>query len=171
MKRKLSAYEIQQVEEFILELHKEYALKLPLTDYIGESWIAYLEMRKEYKYAITGYWYWENVEKSILEHIDKLKKKRNMQLKIYSRLSLNKTYGTYKEEIGSLFCKNRGDFVNTIALWDYAKRLGPLKYAIIRMMSGGEDDSFIMRTMHLETGRYLEIKKELRDDFIKYKNM
>lgn len=58
--------------------------------------------------------------------------------------------------------------MNGIALWDYAKRLGSLKYEVLRLMYGREDDYNIMRILELDKENYYEIKKELRKDFLFY---
>lgn len=52
MVKKISKYEIHQIEVFALDLKKEYKIKFQREEYMNEVWIAYLEMRHKYKYII-----------------------------------------------------------------------------------------------------------------------
>ena len=90
MKKKLSEYEIRQVEKFILDLKKEYGIKLNWDDYRAEAWIAYLEMKNGYKYTISDSFYWESVEKCLLKHFEQVIKEKNRGFNQYNTSSLNK---------------------------------------------------------------------------------
>ena len=56
----------------------------------------------------------------------------------------------------------------TIALWDYAQRLGGIKYEVLKLMYAKEEDYDIMRILRLDREDYYEIKRELREDFERY---
>ena len=58
MVKKISKYEIHQIEVFALDLKKEYKIKFQREEYMNEVWIAYLEMRHKYKYTISDSFYW-----------------------------------------------------------------------------------------------------------------
>lgn len=53
-------------------------------------------------------------------------------------------------------------------LWDYAERLGSIKYEILNLMNAREEDYDIMRILHLDKEDYYGLKKELREDFLYY---
>lgn len=55
-----------------------------------------------------------------------------------------------------------------IAIRDYAKKLGTVKYAIIRLLSSGGDDDYIMKRLKLEEEQYFKLKEELKEDFFRY---
>lgn len=170
MRRKISEYEIHQVEEFIMDLKEAYAIKLRREDYIGEAWIAYLEMRRKYSYAIPNSFYWDKVETCVLQHLTEVIKKKNAGFNQYNTCSLNKVQKNFKEEMGVRCPSERGDFVNWIALWDYVECLGTIKYAIVRLLFRGEEDGYIIKTLHLDEARYFKLKRELQQDFIAYAN-
>lgn len=100
--------------------------------------------------------------------ISGFKKIRNNRIRIESRLSLNQRFGEEKEEIGAIFPGKTGDFANYVALWDYAERLGSIKYEILNLMNAREEDYDIMRILHLDKEDYYGLKKELREDFLYY---
>ena len=168
MVKKISRYEIHQIEVFELDLKKEYKIKFQREEYMNEVWIAYLEMRRKYKYTISDSFYWKIVETCLLHHFEKLKKERNARFNQYNTKSLNKTYDGFREELGAYCCAGNGDFVNMIAIRDYAKKLGTVKYAIIRLLSSGGDDDYIMKRLKLEEEQYFKLKEELKEDFFRY---
>ena len=90
MVKKISKYEIHQIEVFALDLKKEYKIKFQREEYMNEVWIAYLEMRRKYKYTISDSFYWKIVETCLLHHFEKLKKERNARFNQYNTKSLNK---------------------------------------------------------------------------------
>ena len=170
MVKKISKYEIDQIEAFAVDIKRKYRIKFRLEEYLNEVWVAYLEMRRKYKYSISNSFYWKNVENCIVHHFETLKKKRNAQFNPYNTKSLNKIYEGFREELVAYCPARKSNFINTIALWDYAKGLGPLKYAIVRLLYCREDDDYIMQRLQLGKIRYFELKKELQNDFILYMN-
>ena len=168
MVNKLSFYEQNQVEHFLYELYCLLGGSLDEDMCISEGWIVYLEGREKYQYDIGDAAYWEYVQRNVKERLSELKQIRSRRIRLESRLSLNQTFGETKEELGCWLAGKSGDFVNGIALWDYAKRLGSLKYEVLRLMYGREDDYNIMRILELDKENYYEIKKELRKDFLFY---
>lgn len=81
---------------------------------------------------------------------------------------MNKTYEGFREEFGAYCCTKNGNFVNMIAMRDYAKNLGPVKYAMIRLLFSGEDDTYIMKRLQLREEQYFKLKEELKKDFYRY---
>ena len=68
-----------------------------------------------------------NVIFRLRNYFEKLKKERNAHFNQYNTKSLNKTYDGFREELGAYCCAGNGDFVNMIAIRDYAKKLGTVK--------------------------------------------
>lgn len=168
MKKKLSEYEIRQVEKFILDLKKEYGIKLNWDDYRAEAWIAYLEMKNGYKYTISDSFYWENVEKCLLKHFEQVIKEKNRGFNQYNTSSLNKINENYKEEVGTLCCGRNDDFVNKIAWRGFVRSLGKTKCDIVGLLYAGEDDRYIMRKLHMDEIDYFKLKRKLQNDFLSY---
>ena len=167
-KKELSRYEIYQVEKFILDLKKEYGIKLNWDDYRAEAWIAYLEMKNGYKYEKSTSFYWEQAEKYILKHLEQVIKERNRGFNQYNTSSLNKTSENYREEVGTLCRDKNGDFVNKIAWRDFIRRLGKTKCDMVGLLYAGEDDRYIMRKLHVDEKEYFKLRKELQKDFFNY---
>lgn len=46
--------------------------------------------------------------------------------------------------------------------------MGTVKYAIIRLLSSGGDDDYIMKRLKLEEEQYFKLKEELKEDFFRY---
>ena len=55
--------------------------------------------------------------------------------------------------------------MNGNALWDYAKAIRSLKYEVLRLIHGREDDYNIMRILELDKENYYEIKKRIKKGF------
>lgn len=168
MRNKISRYEENQVDRFLYDLYLLWGGNLDEDMCIGEGWIVYLEGREKYQYDIGDAEYWEYVRTNVKKLFLDLRKIRNNRIRIESRLSLNQRFGEEKEEIGAIFPGKTGDFANYVALWDYAERLGSIKYEILNLMNAREEDYDIMRILHLDKEDYYGLKKELREDFLYY---
>ena len=168
MRNKISRYEENQVDRFLYDLYLLWGGNLDEDMCIGEGWIVYLKGREKYQYDIGDAEYWEYVRTNVKKLFLDLRKIRNNRIRIESRLSLNQRFGKEKEEIGAIFPGKTGDFANYVALWDYAERLGSIKYEILNLMNAREEDYDIMRILHLDKEDYYGLKKELREDFLYY---
>lgn len=168
MVNRISVYEENQVERFLQDLYLLWGGSLEESMCIGEGWIVYLEGKERYQYDIGDAEYWEYVQTNVGNRFAELKSIRSKRIRLESKLSLNQKFGEEKEEIGTLIPGKKGDFVKYIALWDYAQRLGGLKYEVLKLMYAKEDDYDIMRILHLDREYYYEIKRELREDFEDY---
>ena len=146
MRNKISRYEENQVDRFLYDLYLLWGGNLDEDMCIGEGWIVYLEGREKYQYDIDG----------------------NLLSYTKNDGTLNQRFGEEKEEIGAIFPGKTGDFANYVALWDYAERLGSIKYEILNLMNAREEDYDIMRILHLDKEDYYGLKKELREDFLYY---
>ena len=135
---------------------------------ISEGWIVYLDGKEKYRYDIGDAEYWQYVQENVKRRFAELRTVRNERIRLESRMSLNQTVGDAEEEIGVLVPAKTGDFVNSIALWDYAQRLGGIKYEVLKLMYAKEEDYDIMRILRLDREDYYEIKRELREDFERY---
>lgn len=84
------------------------------------------------------------------------------------------SYSTFNEdgeELINFLPGNNGCFENSVSLWDYAERLGNLKYKILKLMYHKESDSEIIETLHLCHDDYFVIKEQLKEDFLNYINI
>ena len=168
MVNKISLYEELQVEKYLYELYLLWGGSLEEEMCISEGWIVYLEGKEKYQYDVGDAEYWQYVQENVKRRFAELRTIRNERIRLESRMSLNQTFGDVKEEIGALMPAKTGDFVNWIALWDYAQRLGGIKYEVLRLMYAKEEDYDIMRILYLEKEDYYEIKRTLRKDFQHY---
>lgn len=168
MVNKISTYEENQVDRFLYELYLLWGKNLEEEMCISEGWIIYLEGKEKYQYDIGDAEYWEYVQKNVRRRFAELRTMRNERIRLESLMSLNQTYGEIREEIGTLIPSKTGDFVNSIALWDYAQRLGGIKYEVLNLMYAREDDYDIIKTLRLDKEEYYEIKRTLRKDFQHY---
>jgi len=75
------------------------------------------------------------------------------------------------EELINFLPGNNGCFENSVSLWDYAERLGNLKYKILKLMYHKESDLEIIETLHLCPDDYFVIKEQLKEDFLNYINI
>lgn len=158
MRGRLSDYERGQVSCFLYELYLEEGKSLDEETCASEGWIVYLEGRQKYRYDIGDVDYWEYVRINVIKRFKELKNIRNEKIRLESRLSLNRTYGESKEEIGAVLFRKVGDFTNTVALWDYVNRLGELKSNILRLLYRGEEDYNIIKILKLPEEDYYELK-------------
>lgn len=170
MKNNLSVYEEKQVSRFLYELYLLWSETLEESECIGEGWIVYLDGKEKYQYDIGDVDYWDYVQTNVKEKFADLKRIRNEKISLESRMSLNQRIPGTEEEIGIFFPGKTGNFENSIVLWDYAKRLGSLKYAILRLMCAREEDYDIQHILHLSEEEYYRLKRELRNDFLNYVN-
>ena len=168
MANRISRYEENQVDQFLHEVYLIWGNNLEESACMGEGWIAYLESKENYKYDINDVEFWEYIQENVIKRFGELRTIRNEKIRLESRLSLNRKFGEAREEIGTLIPGKQGDFVKYIALWDYAQRLGGIKYKVLKLMYAKEEDYEIMRTLHLDKEYYYEIKWELRVDFERY---
>ena len=159
MKKKISVYEYNQINNFIEYIYLINGTGLDEEECREECWIAYLEGKELYPFHIYDESYWNYIEKKLVERINKIKKIRSEKYGLESKLSLNKRYGEYREEIGTMIPGRTGDFVNGIALWDYSKRLGKLKYSIIKLLYEREEEKDIMNVLKLSEVEFYVQKK------------
>lgn len=164
----LSIHEIAQANKFINDMYVKFGQGMNEKEFIGNSWIAYLEARKRYCYEITSAQYWLDVEKVMWDKIEEQKKYRNRMYRLNAQLSLDQTWREYKESIGSLFFPVQGNFVNGIVFWDYVNRLEDKKVRIIRLITEREDDYDIVERLHMSLDEYYELKLEIREDMREY---
>lgn len=168
MENRISRYEENQVDQFLHEVYLIWGNNLEESSCMEEGWITYLESRENYKRNINDVEFWEYIQENVIKRFGELRTIRNERIRLESRLSLNQKFGEAREEIGTLIPGKRGDFVKYIALWDYAQRLGGIKYEVLKLMYAKEEDYDIMRILHLDKESYYEIKRELREDFERY---
>ena len=171
MKISMSEYEYRQVSNFIDEVYFIWGRRLNKTECRGECWIVYFEGKRQYQYNITSEEYWDYILLKIKERLKEMKRIKNERIRLESRMSLNCKYGECKEEIMTIIPNRSGDFVNGIALWDYSKSLGKIKYAILRLMNAGEGDLEIINILGVPECEYYGYKAELRSDFERYLNI
>ena len=167
---KMSNYEINEATKFIYSLYLENGRGLEEEECISEEWITYFEARKDYRYGYLDSGFWQFVEEKIIGHIKKLRKIKNERLNNESPISLNMHIGNNKESIGTYLFPVKGDFVNSIILWNYARSLGREKYLILKLLSQYEEDYQIMERLHLSIDQFYNTKLELREDLYKYMN-
>ena len=168
MANRISIYEELQVEKYLYDLYLLWGRNLEESMCISEGWIVYLDGKEKYRYDIGEAEYWQYVQENVKRRFAELRTVRNERIRLESRMSLNQTFGDAEEEIGVLVPAKTGDFVNSIALWDYAQRLGGIKYEVLKLMYAKEEDYDIMRILRLDREDYYEIKRELREDFERY---
>lgn len=165
MKKKISAYEENQVNLFIHNLYLLYGKSIDKYIFLNESWIAYLEGKEKWNFDITDTEYWEYVQETIERRLENLKKIRNNRIRIEANLSLNQKIKETNEEISTVIHGKAGDFANSVILWSYAKQLGEEKYKILKLINGREEDKDIMKIMKLNKDSYEKIRRELKADF------
>ncbi len=171
MRKSISEYEYRQAQNYIYDAYSMWGENLNKEECIASCWIAYLEGKKVYQYIIGSEEYWEGISLRLKECLVKIRHTRNERIKLESNMSLNHRYEDGKEEIITMLPGKFGDFVNGIALWDYSKNLGEIKYAILKLMYAGEEDTDIINILRLSEHEYYLYKTELRRDFQKYINL
>lgn len=171
MKNNICLYEYHQVCQFLSDIYSNLYINLDENLCFSEGWIEYLKARSNYPGSISDPDYWQFIYVKIEKRYSELRHERNKQYSLESRLSLNSTPNDYKEEIINFYRNKSGDFTNGVTLWDYARRLGPTKYRILKLMYWYEEDSDIIKILHISENEYIQLKKELQIDFIQYINI
>lgn len=162
----MSKYEESQVNRLIEAVYRFWGKGLSKEDCISGCWITYLEYKN--KYGKESLHYWQDVAERMAEEISRIRKSRNERCRIESKLSLNQQYGDSGEEIRSILFPVKGDFTNSVILWEFAKQLGLEKWRIMSYIANDEDDDYIMKKLGISEQRYLQIKAELREDMKGY---
>lgn len=166
--RKLSMHEIAQANKFIFDMYLKIGQGMSEDDFFGNCWMAYMEARKQYSYEMAFVQYWLDVERIMQEKIAEEKKYRNNVRRINANLSLDQTWGDYKETIGAILFPSHGNFANSIVFWDYVNRLEDKKIRIIRLITEREDDYDIMNKLHMSLEEYYQLKVEIKEDMREY---
>lgn len=164
----MSKYEENQVNRLIEGVYLFHGQGLSKEDCVSGCWIVYLEYKK--KHGIDSALYWEEAAKCMTEEVRRIRMLRNNRYRVQARISMDQRFGDSKEEIRSILFPAKGDFTNSVVLWDFAGRLGVEKHRIMSYMANGEDDSYIMERMGISVRRYQQIKTELREDMNRYIN-
>lgn len=165
----MSRREEQHVQRLSEAAYYSFGKGLLKDDVISVCWVAYLENKQK----LIGFHsedYWMEAAKYMEKYIAVMRRDRNRRCSVQSKLSMNQTCNDSGEEIGSILFHIYGDFTKSVALWDYARRLGEKKWKIIKCIVYGDDDREIMRRVNMDEECYWEIKKGLQEDMNRYIN-
>lgn len=165
---RISNREIDIMNNFFEEMYMNYGQGLDSDSWKSEAWITYLELRKYYGRSFYQLCGWDQIYLSLCETIGQLRKARNYMISIESKMSLNQSYTDSGTEIGCIIKSSESDFSKYTELWDFAYRLGNIKYNILRLLYEGEEDYEIQRIMKLSVDDYNNIREELKWDFKNY---
>lgn len=167
----MSEFEIREVQNFILQVYRLHGKGLEKEEWESAAWIKYLELRKMCGGKIYLYYDWKQIYDVLRALVQELKRHRNEQFHFESKLSLNASYSKNGAAVESWLRIKSSDFVNQLALWDYVRRLGTMKYNVIKRMYDRETDEDIAKELDLPTDTYNLIKRDLRVDFMEYLEM
>lgn len=167
----LSTWEISNISNLINSIYETYDCNLDKSSCLTIGWISYLECRNLYPYSLFSDDFIQYVSEKISASFSNLRKDRSNRIRITSKCSLYSTFNENGEELINFLPGNNGCFENSVSLWDYAERLGNLKYKILKLMYHKESDLEIIETLHLCPDDYFVIKEQLKEDFLNYINI
>lgn len=167
----LSTWEISNISNLINSIYETYGCNLEKSSCLTIDWISYLEYRNLYPYSLYSDDFIQYISEKISASFSNLRKDRSNRIRITSKCSLYSTFNEDGEELINFLPGNNGCFENSVSLWDYAERLGNLKYKILKLMYHKESDSEIIETLHLCHDDYFVIKEQLKEDFLNYINI
>lgn len=167
----LSTWEISNISNLINSIYETYGWNLEKSSCLTIGWISYLEYRNLYPYSLYSDDFIQYISEKISASFSNLRKDRSNRIRITSKCSLYSTFNEDGEELINFLPGNNGCFENSVSLWDYAERLGNLKYKILKLMYHKESDSEIIETLHLCHDDYFVIKEQLKEDFLNYINI
>ena len=136
----LSTWEISNISNLINSIYETYDCNLDKSSCLTIGWISYLECRNLYPYSLFSDDFIQYVSEKISASFSNLRKDRSNRIRITSKCSLYSTFNENGEELINFLPGNNGRFENSVSLWDYAERLGNLKYKILKLKYHKESD-------------------------------
>jgi hypothetical protein len=161
----------QAANHFIHRQIRRYPYHMDYEECIQECWRAFLIAKRTYPQVAGCCNFAVYAERCILEALDFLRRRRNQRIALESRLSLDMRYDGYGEAIGERYFRKTGDFTNAVALWDFAQRLGEIKYHILLQLYDRLEDWEIIEENRMLPEHYYALVREMQEDFAEWEKI
>ena len=157
-----------EFERLVEDCVERYGKNLAWDECVSEAWSALYEARRTYgRFAGCC-----SLEAYAAHHIERrlkeLRSERNHRIALESRISLDAPYYDSNESIRDHIPRKTNDCSNSVALWDYAWRLGPEKYAILHLLAFGYTREEIIPMRNMSREWYDALMEDLEHDFQKW---
>ena len=156
---------VPEYEPFIEYCVDRYGRHMDREECTAEAWSVLLQARKTYSRFAGCCSFEAYVEIRMEQRMDQLRTERNERIAVESPVSLDMMYYDTNESMRDHIPRKTNDCSAGVALWDYARRLGPEKYAVLRMISQTYTKEEIMEARHISQEWYRILMEDIENDF------